>query len=115
MRAAKSLREVKVVLRRCVGDQDVGFRRDCVLPRILSGRVGKCIFGIREWRLWCTVDVEGSIVGGQVAFVRRMLEVFERLPIQRFVLLVRETQGGAAFGIEVGVVIPCYEILVRVR
>ena len=73
MKAAESLRKVKVVLRRRVCDQDVSVRRDCVLPRILSSRVSECVFGIRQWRLRRPVDIEGTVVGGQVEFVRRVL------------------------------------------
>lgn len=115
MRAAKSLGKVQVVLGWGVGYQDVSVGWNGVLPWVLGGRVSKCVLGVREWRLWRSVDSESTVVSGQMEFVRRVLKVFERLPIQRFVLLVHETQGGATTGVEVGVVVSCYDVLMRVR
>lgn len=90
-----------------MGDQDVSVRRDCVFPRVLSSRVRERMFGIGQWRLWCAVDIQGAVVGGQIEYVRRVLEVFERLSIQGVLLLVGEAQGGTAGRVEIGVVVSC--------
>lgn len=104
-----------MVLRRCVSDQDVSVRRDCVFPRVLYSRVRERIFGIGQWRLWCAVDLQGTVVRGQIELVRRVLEVFERLPTQGVMLLVGEAQGGTAGRVEISVVVSCYDVFVRVR